>query len=39
MSAVIVFMALVAAFVGGVVLALVLAYIAMCAAIGRGLGW
>jgi hypothetical protein len=39
MSAAIVFMAIVAAFVGGMVLAFVLAYLAMCAAIARGLGW
>jgi hypothetical protein len=39
MSAVIIFAAIVAAFICGAVLAFVLAYLAMCAAIGRGLGW
>lgn len=39
MSATLAVMLIVAAFVGGVVLAMVLTYIAVCAAIAKALGW
>lgn len=39
MSAAFIVMAIIAAFVGGVVLAMVLTYIAVCAAIAKVLGW
>jgi hypothetical protein len=39
MSATLIAMLVIAAFIGGVVLAMVLTYIAVCAAIARALGW
>jgi hypothetical protein len=39
MSAALVTIAIIAAFIGGVVLAMVLTYIAVCAAIAKALGW
>jgi hypothetical protein len=39
MSAAFVTIAIIAAFIGGVVLAMVLTYIAVCAAIAKALGW
>jgi hypothetical protein len=39
MSAALVTIAILAAFIGGVVLAMVLTYIAVCAVIARALGW